>query len=464
MPAKSGAAPKGKQAESMQHLPLHADYENAALGDGKLKSSSKKKRRRGDDDELNEEEDEKFVDSALSRKILQMAREQQDEEEQELGKKKGGSKGVSTKDDEDDDEDEDDDDDYEDFDDDDDDEADYAAFEEFQRDEIEELEANDEDAALFEKFLPSRGGSMFPDPNKPVTLADKIMEKLAEQEMEKRRAERKEEPEFPPKVVEVYEKVGLLLSRYRSGKLPRAFKIIPALKNWEDVLFLTNPDSWSPNACYEATKLFVSALKSKQSQRFLSDILLDRVRDDIRENKTLNYHLYRSLKKALYKPAAFFKGFLFPLCESGSCTLREAVIVGSVLTKVSIPALHSSAALLRLAEMEHYSGAYSLFMRVLIDKKYALPYKVIDGVVFHFIRFRNSSEGVGAEGLPVLWHQAFLAFAQRYKNDITEDQRDALLEVLKVRWHPKIGPEIRRELKEGVERGEGHGGPEIEMN
>lgn len=62
-----------------------------------------------------------------------------------------------------------------------------------------------------------------------------------------------------------------------------------------------------------------------------------------------------ALKKALYKPAAFFKGLLLPLCESGTCTLREAVIIGSVVTRVSIPMLHSAAALLKIAEME-YSG------------------------------------------------------------------------------------------------------------
>jgi len=44
-------------------------------------------------------------------------------------------------------------------------------------------------------------------------------------------------------------------------------------------------------------------------------ILLDKVRDDIAENKKLNYHLYMALKKALYKPGAFFKGLLFPLCQ-----------------------------------------------------------------------------------------------------------------------------------------------------
>jgi essential nuclear protein 1 len=39
------------------------------------------------------------------------------------------------------------------------------------------------------------------------------------------------------------------------------------------------------------------------------------VRGDIEEAKKLHYHLYMALKKALYKPAAFFKGILFPLCQ-----------------------------------------------------------------------------------------------------------------------------------------------------
>lgn len=32
-------------------------------------------------------------------------------------------------------------------------------------------------------------------------------------------------------------------------------------------------------------------------------------------SRKLNYHLYQALKKAMYKPAAFFKGILLPLCE-----------------------------------------------------------------------------------------------------------------------------------------------------
>ena len=55
--------------------------------------------------------------------------------------------------------------------------------------------------------------------------------------------------------------------------------------------------------------------------------------------------------------------------------------------------------------------------------------------------------------LPVLWHQSLLAFAQRYRNDITEDQREALLDLLLVKGHHAIGPEVRRELLAGRGRG-----------
>lgn len=202
-------------------------------------------------------------------------------------------------------------------------------------------------------------------------------------------------------------RVGQLLSRYKSGKLPKAFKIIPSLNNWEEILYITDPDNWSPHATYEATRMFVSNLKAQQAQKFFSLVLLDRVREDIQENKKLHYHLFLALKKALYKPAAFFKGVLFPLCESGSCTLKEASILGSVLTRVSIPVLHSSAALLRLADMD-YTGPNSLFIRILLDKKYALPYKVVDALVSHFARFQNDPRE-----MPVLWHQSLLVFAQR---------------------------------------------------
>jgi len=176
------------------------------------------------------------------------------------------------------------------------------------------------------------------------------------------------------------------------------------------------------------------------AQRFFNLVLLPRVRDDIMEYKKLNYHLYQALRKALFKPGAFMKGILIPLCESGTCTLREAVIIGSVLSKNSIPILHSSAAMLKIAEMD-YSGANSLFLRIFFDKKYALPYRVIDAVVYHFLKFERDPRE-----LPVLWHQSLLVFVQRYKEYMSSEQNEAIQPLLRKHTHHQMTPEIRREL------------------
>lgn len=155
-------------------------------------------------------------------------------------------------------------------------------------------------------------------------LADMIMQKLDEHQAASASAKGKAPQRSPspdpasalnPKVVEVYTKVGLLLSRYKSGPLPKAFKILPSLRNWVQLVDLTRPENWTPHATYAATRIFASNLDPKQSQKFFRGILYERVREEIEEEKKLSVQLYMALKKALYKPAAFFKGVLFPLCE-----------------------------------------------------------------------------------------------------------------------------------------------------
>lgn len=323
-----------------------------------------------------------------------------------------------------------------------------------------------QEATLFQKYLEERNAQEDDQP----TLADKIMEKIIEkneaQEAGNGQGSRSDEGVMlPEKVIQVYTQVGELLARYRSGKLPKAFKIIPTLQNWEDVLYVTQPESWSTQAVYEATVVFMSTLPAKECQVYVNDVLLARFKAELDPllptkpgsgPKTLSPHIYRALKKSLYKPAAFFKGFLLPLAESGSCTLREATIASSVLAKTSVPALHSAAALLRLAEYEHYSPPISVFLKTLLEKKYALPYKVVDSLVWHFSRFRvtKAESKKGSSKLPVLWHQTVLAFAVAYKNDITDEQRDLLFELLKTQTHAAITPEIRRELLSGHARSE----------
>lgn len=90
-----------------------------------------------------------------------------------------------------------------------------------------------------------------------------------------------------PKVVDAYKKLGVVLKTYRSGKLPKAFKVIPMVSNWEELLFLTQPHRWSRHAVYEATKIFASNLNTKMAQRFYSLVLLPSVRDNIAMYKKL---------------------------------------------------------------------------------------------------------------------------------------------------------------------------------
>uniref|UniRef100_A0A0N5BPN3 Bystin n=1 Tax=Strongyloides papillosus TaxID=174720 RepID=A0A0N5BPN3_STREA len=246
--------------------------------------------------------------------------------------------------------------------------------------------------------------------------------------------------ELDAKVIEMFTKVGEVMAHYRSGKIPKAFKIIPSMVNWEQILALTNPENWSDIAYLAATRLFTANLNDKMCQRYNYLILLPRLRESISKDKKLNFHLYQALRKSVFKTAAFFKGIIIPLCESGTCSLREATIFGSVLHKAHIPVMHASAAMLKIAEM-NYSGANSYFIKAFIEKKMTLPFRVIDGLVFHFLKMETDTRD-----LPVLWHQSLLTFIKHYRTDISSEQRDALRNLIKVKSHPKITPEIRNLL------------------
>ena len=310
-----------------------------------------------------------------------------------------------------------------------------------------DYEVTAEDERILQTFL---------DPNEKSkntkTLADIIAEKLRERDVEDADFTSMEGAAaatgLTEKAVQVYKEVGSFLSRYKSGSVPKAFKIIPNLSNWEEILYITDYENWSVQATFQATRLFASNLNSKMAQRFYSLVLLPRVRMEISFHKKLHFALFQALKKAAYKPGAFFKGLLLPLCQSGTCTVLEAVIFSAVINRISIPVLHSSAALLRLAEMR-YSGINSFFIKVLLEKKYALPFKVIDTLVDSFVAFENEERE-----LPVIWHQSLLAFIQRYKHAITSQDKVRLRKLAARKGHYLVGPEMLREIDHGHSRGE----------
>ena len=96
--------------------------------------------------------------------------------------------------------------------------------------------------------------------------------------------------------------------------------------------------------------------------------------------------------------------------------------------------------MLKIAEMD-YSGANSIFLHTLLKKKYAIPYRVIDALVSHFIRFITDKRE-----LPVLWYQSLLAFVENYQDDISDEQKEALADLCKVHRHHAITPVILNHL------------------
>lgn len=259
-----------------------------------------------------------------------------------------------------------------------------------------------------------------------------------------------EEKKFDPRVVEAYSIVGNILSTYISGKLPKAFKILPSTENWEDLIEITKPESWTPQAMFEATIIFASNFGSELAEKFYSKVLLPVIRNNIRINKKLNIHLYNCLKKAIFKPAAFFKGIVLPMSEN--LTSKEAAIIGSILKKCSIPVTHSSACLMKLSTMKPGMGVL-FFMKLLLLKKYAIPTKVKEALVKYFCSFaengqQNNFNKISDDDnyMPVLWHQTLLVFVQFYKFDLTDVEKDQIRKLISNKNHHLITEDIYREL------------------
>ena len=246
------------------------------------------------------------------------------------------------------------------------------------------------------------------------------------------------------KIVEAYKLVGEVLRTYTSGKLPKAFNILSSTEDWEDLVNITEPYNWTPQAMYEAIIQFSSA-DSSIGTIFYEKYLVPALRSDIKKNKKLNIHYYNCLKRALFRPSAFFKGIILPMSKTLSG--KEASIIGSILRKCSIPNNHASAAIVKLSELckndkKGVSVGALFFMRLLLVKKYAFPKEVKECLVKFFMGYYNFDK----DKLPVLWHQTFLCFVQHYKLDLTEEEKMNLKDLNNKIGHHIIQTEIAKEL------------------
>jgi essential nuclear protein 1 len=131
----------------------------------------------------------------------------------------------------------------------------YEEWEDEGDDEVETEDIDPKDLEAFNKFSSIRdeaddlvwpGESAEPSGQGGTDLAALILEKIRQAEAGnggdpevQGGGDPDDAVELPAKVVEVYSKIGIILSRYKSGKLPKPFKILPTLPQWQTLVSVT---------------------------------------------------------------------------------------------------------------------------------------------------------------------------------------------------------------------------------
>ena len=252
-----------------------------------------------------------------------------------------------------------------------------------------------------------------------------------------------------PKIRAMYKELGTVLKLHKSGKLPKAVNALASQKipDWLDLLFLSEPMNWSPNALLAVTKLFAQTSDDKKCETFYGEVLLEYVEDALEKAKNLPPMLWKSLIAAARRPKCFIKGVLLPLSQS-NCSQKEARIISLIVRKIKLPRDHANAFIIAICQGD-ISLVRTIFIAGMVSRGQALAIQAIDAILNYFLRFDQVDDK-----LPLLWHQALLDFVQRYGVELLYEQRDHLEMLLQKHKHDKITPEILKFLNENPPREE----------
>jgi essential nuclear protein 1 len=190
----------------------------------------------------------------------------------------------------------------------------------------------------------------------------------------------------------------------------------------------------------QAVNIFASNFDPVRAEEFYRSWLVPAVRRDLANNKKLNVHLYDGLKKALYKTNAWFKGIMFELCDEGTL-MREVKVVESLLSKMSIPVISASVAMLKLMETPPSTPSIH-YLSALLNKHYTLPRRVLTRMTEFLLSFAEQ-EGE----MSVAWQCLFLTLTKQYSQSLDEMSKAALVDLAKNKNHKLITPEILKNLQ-----------------
>jgi len=251
--------------------------------------------------------------------------------------------------------------------------------------------------------------------------------------------------EFDPKIREVYTQLGSVLHLWKSGKLPKAVNTVASQKvpGWLELLNLSDPPNWSPNAVEAVTELFAQAASDSRCQKFYRKVLLRNIREILESSRKLPKPVFQALMTAARRPKCFVLGILLPLSQEAQCTMKEARIISTIAGRVRLPRDHANAFLIKLCSAGEVTNTRTIFLARFIAKGQALAVETIDAVLAYFMAFLQFD---GKQ--PLLWHRALVDFVKKYGRDLVQAQREAIAQLVAKHSHHHITPEVLKFFEE----------------
>ncbi|KAH0574509.1 Bystin [Spironucleus salmonicida] len=251
-------------------------------------------------------------------------------------------------------------------------------------------------------------------------------------------------PTSPAEVLQsltpVFQQLSIVFRDYRSGSLPKLMRSLPSSNLWLQLMKLTNPLEWSPNATKELTRLFISMLPEKEAFFYIKDLLMPRVRQDLLLKQKLSLQVFESLVKSTYKPLAFLKGCVLEVIQADdSAGLVRAV--GSVIKRCSLPRMSVISFIQVLTEADP-NGASLAFLATLLSKNYSLTPQNLDSVFNYIMKYTGAITNL-------VFYDLILIFVKSYGNSLSGEQQVTLYEKMKQFKHQGgISEEILRIIKQ----------------
>ena len=109
-------------------------------------------------------------------------------------------------------------------------------------------------------------------------------------------------------------------------------------------------------------------------------------------------------------------------------------MIESLISKMSIPVISASVAMLKLMEMQPTTSVIH-YLSAFLNKHYTLPKRVLSSLTQYLLRFGDIEEEMS-----VAWQGLLLTLAKQYGQSLDEMQKSSLKDLSKLKSHKLMTP------------------------